>query len=67
MGVNYGLNRVRFMSPVHVGKRIRARSKLLTVEEVQPNVIQQVNEITVEIENESKPAMVAESVARMYL
>ncbi len=67
MGVNYGLNRVRFPSPVHVGKRIRARSKLVSVEEVQPNVIQQVNEITVEVEGETKPAMVAESVTRMYL
>src|SRR5258706_2951980 len=61
MGVNYGLNRVRFISPVRVGKRIRSRAKLVSVEEVQPNVIQQVSEITVEIEGESKPAMVAES------
>ena len=67
MGVNYGLNRVRFMSPVHVGKRIRGRAKLLSVDEVQPNVIQQVSEITVEIEGETKPAMVAESISRAYL
>jgi acyl dehydratase len=67
LGINYGLNRVRFITPVHVGKRIRARSKLLGVEEVQPNVIQQVTEITVEIEGEAKPAMVAESLTRTYL
>ncbi len=67
MGVNYGLNRVRFMSPVHVGKRIRARAKLVSVDEVQPNVIQQISEITVEIEGENKPAMVAESLTRTYL
>jgi acyl dehydratase len=67
MGINYGLNRVRFISPVRVGKRIRARSKLVSVEEVQPNVIQQVSEITVDIEGESKPAMVAEMVSRAYL
>jgi acyl dehydratase len=67
MGVNYGLNRVRFMNPVHVGKRIRARAKLLSVEEVQPNVIQQISEISVEIEGETKPAMVAESLSRTYL
>src|SRR5439155_24329008 len=48
MGINYGLNRVRFINPVHVGKRIRARARLLSVEEVQPNVIQQISEITVE-------------------
>jgi acyl dehydratase len=67
MGVNYGLNRVRFISPVHVGKRIRARARLVSVDEVQPKVIQQVSEITVEIEGETKPAMVAESVTRAYL
>src|SRR5438067_8987259 len=67
MGINYGLNRVRFINPVHVGKRIRARSKLISVEEVQPNVIQQVSEITVEIEGETKPAMVAEMVSRAHL
>jgi acyl dehydratase len=67
MGINYGLNRVRFINPVRIGKRIRARARLLSVEEVQPNVIQYVNEITVEIEGETKPAMVAESVSRSYL
>ena len=67
MAVNYGLNRVRFISPVHVGKRIRARAKLVSVDEVQPDVIQQISEITVEIEGESKPAMVAESITRAYL
>jgi acyl dehydratase len=61
------LNRVRFMNPVRVGKRIRGRAKLVSVEEVQPKVIQQISEITVEIEGESKPAMVAESVTRSYL
>jgi acyl dehydratase len=67
MGINYGLNRVRFINPVHVGKRIRGHSKLVSVEEVQPGIIQQINEITVEIEGESKPAMVAESITRTYL
>jgi acyl dehydratase len=67
MGINYGLNKVRFISPVHVGKRIRGHSKLLSVDEIQPGVIQQVSELTVEIEGESKPAMVAESITRSYL
>jgi len=67
MGLNYGLNRVRFISPVHVGKRIRMRSKLLSVEEVQPNVYQMISENTVEIEGQEKPAMVAESIGRTYL
>jgi acyl dehydratase len=67
MGINYGLNRVRFINPVHVGKRIRGHAKLVSVDEVQPNVVQQVSEITVEIEGESKPAMVAEQITRAYL
>jgi acyl dehydratase len=67
MGINYGLNKVRFISPVHVGKRIRLRTKLLSVEEVQPNVYQMVNQQTVEIEGQEKPAMVAESIGRTYL
>ena len=67
MGINYGLNKVRFISPVHVGKRIRMRTKLLSVEEVQPNVYQMINENTVEIEGQAKPAMVAESIGRTYL
>ena len=67
MGVNYGVNRVRFPSPVPVGSRIRVRTKLLSVDEVQPNVLQQVNELTVEVEGGTKPAMVAETVSRTYL
>jgi acyl dehydratase len=67
MGINYGYNRIRFPSPVPVGKRIRGHSKLVSVEEVQPNVIQLVQEITVEVEGSSKPAMVAEHVTRTYL
>jgi acyl dehydratase len=67
MGINYGLNRVRFPNVVRVGARIRSRTRLLSVEEVQPNVIQQVTEVTVEVEGEAKPAMVAESVTRTYL
>ena len=44
MGLNYGLNRVGFISPVRVGKRIRAHARLLSVDEIEPNVFQQVNE-----------------------
>ena len=67
MGINYGLNRVRFISPVHVGKRIRLRTRLLGVDEVQPNVYQMTYQQTVEIEGEERPAMVAESIGRSYL
>jgi acyl dehydratase len=67
MGVNYGYNRVRFPAPVPVGSRIRGHSKLLSAREVQPNVIEMVQEISVEVEGQSKPAMVAEQVTRSYL
>jgi acyl dehydratase len=67
MVVNYGLNRVRFVSPVRVGKRIRMRTKLLSVDEVSPNVYQTIYQQTVEIEGEERPAMVAESIGRTYL
>ncbi len=67
MGINYGLNKVRFISPVHVGKRIRLRTKLLTVDEVQPSVYQIVYQQTVEIEGAERPAMVAETIGRTYL
>lgn len=67
MTVNYGLNRVRFPAPIRVGKRIRARTTLLSVEEVQPRIYQAVNQVTIEIEDEAKPGMVAESVTRTYL
>jgi acyl dehydratase len=67
MGLNYGLNRVRFISPVHVGKRIRLRTKLLSVDEIQPNVYQTSYQQTIEIEGQEKPAMVAETLGRTYL
>ena len=66
MGVNYGLNRVRFMSPVPVGSRLRARLKLLSSEPIAGEGVQMTWETTVELEGASKPACVAESVVRRY-
>ena len=66
MGVNYGLNRVRFMSPVPVGKRLRARMKLLTADAIADDGFQMTWEVTVELEGTAKPACVAESVSRRY-
>ncbi len=58
--VNYGFDKVRFSAPVKVGKRIRAVAKLGEVSERKPgNVILRLD-VTVQIENESKPALVAE-------
>ncbi len=66
MGVNYGVNRVRFPAPVRVGKRVRLRTSLVSVEEIGDRAIQMVNLQTVEIEGEEKPACVAETVGRTY-
>ncbi len=67
MGVNYGANRVRFLNPVRSGKRVRGRFKLLSIEEKRPGQWQQVNEITIEIEGEEKPALVAEWITQMFV
>jgi acyl dehydratase len=64
---NYGLNRVRFVSPVKVGSRIRMRTTLQNVEEVGPGALQITNLQTIEIEGGERPAMVAESLVRFYL
>ena len=64
MGVNYGWNRVRFMSPVAVGAKIRTVGKVISVEQKGAQV-EVVNELTVEIEGQDKPACVAESVLRI--
>lgn len=63
MGVNYGLNKVRFLSPVRVGKRIRAHSKVIDVT-LKGNSVDQIQEFTVEIEGEDKPALIAEWIMR---
>ena len=66
MGINYGLNKVRFTSPVPVNSRLRGSFELFEVSEVQGGV-QVVNKVTVEIEGSERPACVAEWVTRAYL
>jgi acyl dehydratase len=65
MGINYGLDRVRFPAPVKVGSRVRAHRKLLSAELKDPNTIQLKHEVTVEIEGHDKPACVAETLSRL--
>lgn len=67
MGVNYGLNKVRFVAPVHSGKRVRARFKLLELAEKRPGQFQQTNEVTVEIDGEDKPALIAEWIGQFFI
>jgi acyl dehydratase len=65
MGVNYGLDRVRFPTPVPVGSRIRARLALDEVSEVAGG-LQLKRTVTVEVEGSEKPAMVAQTLVRLY-
>ncbi|WP_298927985.1 MaoC family dehydratase [uncultured Ramlibacter sp.] len=66
MGVNYGLNKVRFTSPVPVGSRLRAHMKLLACDPIDNGGMQMAWQVTVEREGADKPACVAESLARRY-
>ncbi len=60
MGINYGLDRVRFVHPVRSGQRIRARFKLCAAEEKKPGHYLLRHAVTMEIEGEDKPALVAD-------
>ena len=66
LAVNYGLNRVRFISPVRAGSNIRARMALQSLKDVPPNGMEAVFNATVEVEGGEKPCCVAEWVVRYY-
>ena len=66
MGVNYGLNRVRFPAPVPAGSRLRGRFKLLSYEPIEGGA-QITVEVTMEREGSDKPVCVAESIGRRYV
>jgi acyl dehydratase len=66
MGVNYGLNRVRFAAPVRAGSRLRGQFKLLSFEPLDGGA-QLTVQATIEVEGAAKPACVAETVSRRYV
>jgi acyl dehydratase len=66
MSINYGLNKVRFPSPVKVGAKIRLAGKVAEVEEVPGGGVQMLMDFTVEIDGSGKPACVAQAVYRHY-
>jgi acyl dehydratase len=66
MSVNYGFDKVRFLSPVKSGKRIRGHIKLLELSEKRPGQWQQKVEVTVEIEGEDKPALIADWIFQHF-
>jgi acyl dehydratase len=67
MGVNYGGNKTRFLAPVRSGKRVRGHFKLLDLIEKRPGQWQQTMELTVEIEGEEKPALMAEWITQLFV
>lgn len=67
MGVNYGGNKVRFLTPVRSGSKVRGRFKLIEFDEKRPGQWQQTNEFTVEIEGQDKPAMIAEWISQIFV
>jgi len=66
MGVNYGLNKVRFTAPVPVGSRLRARMKLLACDPIDNDGLQMAWQVTIEREGSDRPVCVAESLSRRY-
>lgn len=60
MGINYGLDKVRFINPVKVGSNIRARFELVSAEEKKPNHYLMKHNVTIDIEGEEKPALIAQ-------
>ena len=66
MGVNYGFEKVRFLAPVRSGSRVRGRFRLQRFEEKRPGQYQFVHEVSVEIEGEDKPALIAEWIGLIF-
>ncbi|MBV1876520.1 MAG: MaoC family dehydratase [Pseudomonadales bacterium] len=66
MGVNYGLDKLRFLTPVKAGKKVRLKSTLMSVTEKQPGQFLMKSEIVMEIDGESKPALIAETLGLIF-
>ena len=65
-GLNYGSNRVRFTNVVPAGSRVRLRARLLAAEEVQDGGVRLTSEMTIEVEGQTRPALVAEALSVHY-
>lgn len=66
MGVNIGVDNIRFLAPVRVGSRLRGTGVLLRAEEAKGGSVQSTVRITIEIEGEAKPACVLDAISRYY-
>lgn len=67
MGVNYGFEKIRFLAPVRAGKRVRGRFVLTAFEEKRPGQYQFTHNVTVEIEGEDKPALIADWIGMIFV
>jgi len=67
MGINYGMDKLRFLQPVKVDSRVRVTSKVLSITEKRPGQFLTKTEVTVEIEGEEKPALVAEWLGMTFV
>ena len=65
-GLNYGSNKIRFISPVPAGSRIRLRQRLVNAEETRNGGVRITSEMTMEVEGSDRPAMVAETIGVVY-
>lgn len=65
MGINYGMNKVRFLAPVRAGKKVRAHTELVNVDQKDDNRFLLTSAVTVEIEGEETPALVAETLTML--
>lgn len=66
MAVNYGFEKIRFIAPVRSGKRVRGRFTLVSMEEKRPGQWQFLHHVTVEIEDEEKPALTADWIGLIF-
>lgn len=66
MGVNYGCDRVRYPAPVPVGSRVRATAQVMDAKPIEADGVQLLVRITVDLEGSSKPACIADFIARYY-
>ncbi len=67
MGINAGFDKVRFLAPVKVGSRIRAHAKVVDIEEKKPGQFRIKTDVTVEIEGEETPALIAEWISVQFV
>ena len=66
MGINYAIDKARFIAPVPAGSKVRARAKLLAADPMKNGGVRLTNELTIEIEGQERPACVAETMSIVY-